>query len=251
MSNYLFLKGASYHMAIAVSTPVFREVLKLQAEQHSMATALFMIPWSVKGIVGSLSDLWALGGYHKRSYMLLASLIGTTGACLLLGFANQLTMIIAVAGFFMIMVQASFNDLMCEGAYTRRMAEKPHTGAALTSFVWLCSSFGTFLQAVWVGPVVDYLPFQIVLLPFLPLCAQQLFLLLWPWPLFSWSRNSGVLGETYVEAKDRFKVNRHPLIAEASLLLLLSSLPHFANTQRCRRACILLCSATLTYFRVL
>ena len=73
---------------------------------------------------------------------------------------------IAVAGFFMIMVQASFNDLLCEGTYTRRMSEKPHTGAALTSFVWLCSSMGTFVQAVWVGPVVDYLPFQVVLAPF-------------------------------------------------------------------------------------
>lgn len=193
-------------MAIAASTPVFREVLKLQAEQHSMATALFMIPWSVKGIVGSLSDLWAFGGYHKRSYMLLASGIGVIGASVLIGSAGRLTMGIAVAGFFMIMVQASFNDLLCEGAYTRRMAEKPHTGAALTSFVWLCSSMGTFLQAVWVGPVVDYLPFQVVLAPFLPLCSQQLFLLLWPWPFRSWSNHSGVIGETYVQPKERFKV---------------------------------------------
>lgn len=193
-------------MAIASSTPVFRELLKLPAEQHSMATALFMIPWSVKGIVGSLSDLWAFLGYHKRSYMLLASAIGVIGASILIGFAGRLTMGIAVAGFFMIMVQASFNDLLCEGTYTRRMAEKPHTGAALTSFVWLCSSMGTFMQAIWVGPVVDHLPFQVVLAPFLPLCAQQLFLLMWPWPFKRWSKNSGVVGEDYADTGGRFKV---------------------------------------------
>ncbi|CDI78051.1 folate/methotrexate transporter FT1, putative [Eimeria acervulina] len=115
MSNYLFLKGAAYHMAIAASTPVFREVLKLPAEKHSVATALFMIPWSVKGIVGSVSDLFALGGYHKRSYMLLASSSGVIGSILLIATAGRLTMGIAVAGFFLIMVQASFNDLLCEG----------------------------------------------------------------------------------------------------------------------------------------
>lgn len=206
MSNYLFLKGAAYHMAIAASTPVFREVLKLPAEKHSVATALFMIPWSVKGIVGSVSDLFALGGYHKRSYMLLASSSGVIGSILLIATAGRLTMGIAVAGFFLIMVQASFNDLLCEGSYTRRMAEKPHTGAALTSFVWLCSSIGTFAQAVWVGPVVDHLPFQIVLAPFLPLCAQQLFLLVWPWPFRAWQTHAGVVGETYVPKNDRFKV---------------------------------------------
>ncbi|KAL8446288.1 hypothetical protein Emed_005096 [Eimeria media] len=204
-SNYLFLKGAAYHMAIAASTPVFREVLKLQAEQHSVATALFMIPWSIKGIVGSFSDLFALGGYHKRSYMVLASLLGIVGSSLLIGFAGSLTMGIAVAGFFLIMMQASCNDLLCEGTYTRRMAEKPYTGAALTSFVWLCSSFGTFLQAVWVGPVVDHLPFHVVLLPFLPLCLQQFFLLLWPWPFKSWSSHAGIVGETHVQPGERFR----------------------------------------------
>lgn len=206
MSNYLFLKGAAYHMAIAASTPVFREVLKLPAEQHSVATALFMIPWSVKGIVGSVSDLFALGGYHKRSYMLLASCSGVIGSILLIASAGRLTMGIAVAGFFLIMVQASFNDLLCEGSYTRRMAEKPHTGAALTSFVWLCSSIGTFAQAVWVGPVVDHLPFQVVLAPFLPLCTQQLFLLVWPWPFRAWHTHAGVVGEAYIPKDDRFKV---------------------------------------------
>ncbi|OEH75416.1 folate methotrexate transporter [Cyclospora cayetanensis] len=149
MSNYLFLKGAAYHMAIAASTPVFREVLKLPAEQHSVAAALFMVPWSIKGVSGSVSDLWALGGYHKRSFMLLASICGVIGATLLVACAGRLTMGVAVAGFFLIMVQASFNDLLCEGTYTRRMAEKPYTGAALTSFVWLCSSMGTFMQAIW------------------------------------------------------------------------------------------------------
>ncbi|CDJ41760.1 folate/methotrexate transporter FT1, putative [Eimeria tenella] len=205
MSNYLFLKGAAYHMAIAASTPVFREVLKLPAEQHSVATALFMIPWSVKGIVGSVSDLFALGGYHKRSYMLLASGSGVVGSILLIASAGRLTMGIAVAGFFLIMVQASFNDLLCEGSYTRKMAEKPHTGAALTSFVWLCSSVGTFAQAVWVGPVVDHLPFQVVLAPFMPLCAQQLILLVWPWPFRPWKSHAGVVGETYTPKAERFK----------------------------------------------
>ncbi|KAL8437632.1 hypothetical protein ACSSS7_000789 [Eimeria intestinalis] len=204
-SNYLFLKGAAYHMALAASTPVFREVLKLEAEQHSVATALFMIPWSIKGIVGSFSDLFAFCGYHKRSYMVLASLLGIIGSSLLIGFARSLTMGMAVAGFFLIMMQASCNDLLCEGTFTRRMAEKPYTGAALTSYVWLCSSFGTFLQAVWVGPVVDHLPFQVVLMPFLPLCLQQFFLLIWPWPFKSWSTHSGIVGEIYMQPGERFR----------------------------------------------
>ncbi|KAL8442466.1 hypothetical protein Emag_006429 [Eimeria magna] len=110
-SNYMFLKGAAYHMAIAASTPVFREVLKLQAEQHSVATALFMIPWSIKGIVGSFSDLFALGGYHKRSYMVIASLLGIVGSSLLIAYAGSLTMGVAVAAILLASVALAFQKL--------------------------------------------------------------------------------------------------------------------------------------------
>ncbi|EPT27021.1 BT1 family protein [Toxoplasma gondii ME49] len=109
----------------------------------------------------------------------------------------------AVLAFFLIMTQASFNDLLCEGAYTRQMAEKPQTGAALTSFVWLCSCLGSLLAAVWVGPIIDYVSFRVVLIPFLFLTTQQLFVTVWPWPFKKWKEHGGLLREQYVPVGSR------------------------------------------------
>lgn len=206
LSNYLFLKGASYHMVNSVSAPVFRELLQLPAEQHSVASALCIIPWSVKGLVGTVSDLFALAGYHKRSFMLISAAFGVLGAALLVASAEKMTFAIAVTGFFLVMAQASFNDLLCEGAYTRRMAEKPYTGAALTSFVWMCSSLGTFIQALWVGPMVDHMPYAVVLAPFVPFTVQQVLAVAWPWPFRRWEKDPGMLEEAYVPRGDRIKV---------------------------------------------
>lgn len=205
VSNYMLIKGGSDPISHAASIPLFREYLHLPAEQHNIASAVILVPWSLKGVVGACSDLWAFGGYRKRSYMVLAAALGVFGAALLVVCGSHLTMGIAVAGIFMIRVQASFNDLLCEEIYLPRMAEKPHTGAALTSFIWLCLAVGAFFSALWAGPVIDHLPFQAVLAPILPLCVQQLFLLLWPWPFRSWSKSPGLVRETYVDAGGRYK----------------------------------------------
>ncbi len=40
-------------------------------------TNVSSIPWAMKGMVGVLSDCVPLFGYHKRYYIVFASLIGT------------------------------------------------------------------------------------------------------------------------------------------------------------------------------
>ncbi|PFH35244.1 BT1 family protein [Besnoitia besnoiti] len=207
-SNYLLVKGMAYNLIQSASAPIFREMLHLAAEKHSVASAIYMIPWCLKGFLGTLSDVFAPAGYHKRPFMIASSLLGVAGAILLYSFAGKIVFFMAVLAFFMIMTQASFNDLLCEGAYTRRMAEKPETGAALTSYVWLCSCLGSLLAAVWVGPIIDYVSFHVVLIPFLFLTAQQLFVTAWPWPFRKWKEHGGLLQEDYVPAGSRIMAEK-------------------------------------------
>ncbi|PHJ22696.1 bt1 family protein [Cystoisospora suis] len=238
-SNYLFVKGMAYNLTLSASAPIFREMLHLPAEKHNVASAIYMIPWSMKGFLGTVSDVFAPLGYHKRPFMVASALLGVVGAVLLSTYASNIGFCIAVFSFLMIMIQASFNDLLCEGAYTRRMAEKPETGAALTSYVWLCSCVGSLLAAVWVGPIIDYVSFRVVLLPFLLLTAQQLFVTAWPWPFKSWRTHPGLLREQYIPKGSRvmhqkFLQHRRLFICAIvlSLLALGSAVAGLFNDQR-------------------
>lgn len=206
-SNYLFVKGMVYSLTLSASAPIFREMLHLGAEKHNAASAIYMIPWSLKGVLGTSSDVFAPFGYHKRPFMMASSIFGFTGAALLASYATNVGFLVAVSAFFMMMMQASFNDLLCEGAYTRQMAEKPDTGAGLTSFVWLCTSLGSLLAALWVGPIIDYVSFRVLIIPFLFLTAQQLFAVAWPWPFKAWKEHGGLLNETFVSPGDRVMVS--------------------------------------------
>ncbi|CBZ54323.1 putative folate/methotrexate transporter FT1 [Neospora caninum Liverpool] len=157
--------------------------------------------------------------------MIASSLLGVTGAILIYASAGHIVFYMAVLAFFIMMTQASFNDLLCEGAYTRRMAEKPETGAALTSYVWLCSCLGSLLAAVWVGPIIDYVSFRVVLIPFLFLTSQQLFATAWPWPFKKWREHGGLLQEQYVPVGSRimtekFRQHRRLFICAIVLSLL-------------------------------
>jgi hypothetical protein len=47
--------------------------------------AVAATPWAIKGAIGVLSDAYPLLGYHKASYIMVSSLIGSVAFALLAG----------------------------------------------------------------------------------------------------------------------------------------------------------------------
>eukprot|EP00920_Eleutheroschizon_duboscqi_P028565 GHVT01069601.1.p2 GENE.GHVT01069601.1~~GHVT01069601.1.p2 ORF type:complete len:276 (-),score=17.59 GHVT01069601.1:1430-2257(-) len=159
--NFLFLsyfgiKGFAFCSCRRMLLPLLKEGLKVEAEIVAVANTIVSMPWAMKGLIGAISDSYALAGYHKRSWLAVVAFLGvfvTATLCIIPTYQlNWKSLTLLMAG---ISLYASFTDLLCEGAYTQRMRDKPHTGAALTSWVWLCITISGVAVAAWTGPMSD------------------------------------------------------------------------------------------------
>ena len=97
---------------------------------------VIFIPWSIKALMGATSDLYPLFGYHKRSYMLVATGVGSLSLAVLGGTTfNADNATAAVPLLFLVMFQVAMVDLLCEGKYAEMMRRLPHTKGDAVSFV--------------------------------------------------------------------------------------------------------------------
>ena len=90
----------------------------------------------MKAWLGSMSDLYPLWGYHKRSYMALASVMGSIAICLLASWPlTHSVAILAPVFMFFASAQVATVDLLCEGKYAELMRQLPETKGDAISWV--------------------------------------------------------------------------------------------------------------------
>eukprot|EP00391_Amoebophrya_sp_Ameob2_P012265 CAMPEP_0178996536 /NCGR_PEP_ID=MMETSP0795-20121207/8418_1 /TAXON_ID=88552 /ORGANISM="Amoebophrya sp., Strain Ameob2" /LENGTH=680 /DNA_ID=CAMNT_0020688927 /DNA_START=142 /DNA_END=2184 /DNA_ORIENTATION=- len=125
------------------------------------------LPWAMKPIVGLLSDLVPIGGYNKRPYILIASVLGVF-SMVCLAFV-QVPVIVIVLLFFCIALQRSVCDLLTEAKYAEALKKKPQHGPDLMTFVWGGIEISGLIALLFVGPLVEAIgprkPY-LILLPF-------------------------------------------------------------------------------------
>ncbi|CAK9098031.1 Probable folate-biopterin transporter 4 [Durusdinium trenchii] len=85
--NYFGLKGIVLAVLQAAMLPYFQN-MGVKEVQYQLATVVAMIPWSMKGFIGVLSDIVPIGRFHKKGYLLLSAVLGFVGL-LELGFQHQ------------------------------------------------------------------------------------------------------------------------------------------------------------------
>mmetsp|Transcript_63802 Transcript_63802/g.152152 ORF Transcript_63802/g.152152 Transcript_63802/m.152152 type:complete len:581 (-) Transcript_63802:182-1924(-) len=151
--NYLGLKGLMNQLVMAATLPFFQH-MQVNATESQLATMVAMIPWSMKGFIGVLSDIVPIGRYHKRGYLLMSSIAG------LLGLLALSTLSIAELDeawvwrmatlFCLVNFMVATYDLLCEGKYSEVMREKG-SGSEVLTLVWSCLNFGAFVAALAVG----------------------------------------------------------------------------------------------------
>ncbi len=79
-----FIQGASEPSDGLIAQPV-NSLLKSWGENTANVatfTALLWIPWTIKPLYGLISDFVPLGGYHRKSYLIAASIV--TAGCFLI-----------------------------------------------------------------------------------------------------------------------------------------------------------------------
>jgi len=177
----VFLKGAATSITMSTMLPLFKNRLGIEASSLQLYMMAVMVPWSVKPIMGLITDLTVLGDYHKYYWMLGALGIGVTGS--IFSFVAFSTGSIAglVICFTMTQVQVALFDLMVEATYSAVMRAHPYTKSDVVTLAQGCQIAGGMIVLTFVGALSDALAFYALFS-----IALVLYLITLPFTLLNW-----------------------------------------------------------------
>lgn len=149
------LKGLVRVLVGSLTLPVYKNVFGVDAVQLQMFSMIIWTPWSIKPLLGLLSDLTRLGGYHKRWWLVQSVAIGTAGAGLaFLAFINRSAVGFAVC-LAAVQLQLSLYDLLSEAHYSAVARDNPETGPDIVTLVQGYQMSGSIVATLFVGPMSD------------------------------------------------------------------------------------------------
>ena len=150
--------------------PYYRS-LGISGRDYQVYGSVAVTPFSVKGLIGSLSDAVPLWGYHKSSYVIAVAVLGSL-SFVLLGAHPGLPATWAACLFFLVSVETSVVDLLCEGKYAELMRKHPESGGDVVTWVWASYHMGALFAACVTGPLADSGDIRTVFWVCLPLAMQ-------------------------------------------------------------------------------
>lgn len=192
--------------------PYFK-ALGITGEKYQSYGTVAQTPWAMKAAIGLVSDTVPLFGYHKRSYIILVSIMGAVSFGVI-GFVQFSAWLAPLAAFLLLMgqLQLATVDLLCEGKYAEMMVSKPESGSDLVTYVWGLYMVGTFIGSVVAGPVADHFNPRYIFIVCLPLAAQVIF----P-TIAGWLPEERVENEHSVIRMD--KIRTHPDLFKLSIAM--------------------------------
>mmetsp|Transcript_62047 Transcript_62047/g.145580 ORF Transcript_62047/g.145580 Transcript_62047/m.145580 type:complete len:545 (+) Transcript_62047:114-1748(+) len=140
------------------------------APRVQIYSGISKLPWALKPVVGLISDVMPIGGYHKAPYMIGAVFVGSA-AFLAAGAVphSMLPVSLLVVCIFLQQSQLSVCDILAEARYAQQIQEVPAFGSHVLSFVWFGmnagSVLGVSLSGLLLANASPKLPFLISALP--------------------------------------------------------------------------------------
>ncbi|ETI53027.1 hypothetical protein L917_03718 [Phytophthora nicotianae] len=146
------VQGFSSFTALAVNY-FFKDNLGLQPTQSQLLQMIVKVPWRVKPIYGILSDSLPLFGYHRKSYMMMCSVL-QTAATLVMAVPDLVTTpAIAVLMLMLQSLSVAVIDVVIDARVVEISRLDPENGANdLQSLSWIATSLGGMLGAFLSGP---------------------------------------------------------------------------------------------------
>lgn len=170
------LKGILYMLTKRIMLPLFKNALGLEANAFAIWEMIAMLPWAIKPILGLFSDIFIIGGYHKRYWLFLAYIVGVAGSGLFFlahALGSAVGVALCVAG---IQFQISLYDLMSEGRFSVITRECPYTKSDIQTFTQTLQACGMLVAVTIVGILSDYQLYIILFIIIVVISASPL----WP-----------------------------------------------------------------------
>lgn len=190
-----FIKGAQYALVSKAFFPVLR-YLEIEPAKIQILLTVISIPWGFKPLFGIISDLVPIGGYNKRYYHLIITIISIFMAILLYLFGTY-NITIVIMGFFGYNFQTALCDLLNEGQYSELMRDFPHIRTNIITFVQILNTLGSIFLITILGPILQYSnsSTEISPDPFFILYGIGLFISITPLPVFAWYQEKKIYSD--------------------------------------------------------
>jgi hypothetical protein len=172
------VKGIAFVIMTEGILPIFRYI-GLDGVQVQIYGAIAMSPWTVKPLVGILSDLVAIMGVHKKYMSLFACIMGITGCIILV--LQIYHPIIIVVFVCMVHFQIATLDVLIEGKYAELMRAHPETGSDIVTMASGFQRVGFIIALCFIGPFADRQLFQASNIIALVMCVTPILPLILNW----------------------------------------------------------------------
>ncbi|KAL4087695.1 hypothetical protein PRIC1_013583 [Phytophthora ramorum] len=151
------VQGFSSFSTLAVNY-FFKDNLQLQPAQSQLLQTIMKAPWRVKPLYGILSDSLPLFGYHRKSYMMLCSVLGMAATLTLAVPDLVTTPSMAVLLLMLQSLSIAFTDVVIDARTVEMSRLDPKHGASdLQSVSWITLSVGGMLGSFLSGPATHNL----------------------------------------------------------------------------------------------
>lgn len=161
-----FVEGA-LGLARLAQTFLLKDELHLGPAELSALTGIFTLPWTIKPLYGFLSDGFPLFGYRRRSYLVLAGLIGCLSYSAvghdfwgLLGDSTVKDNVAYTVGALVVSSACiAVSDVVADGIVVQKTRESAETDPALAgglqSLCWGSAAVGGLLSAYFSGSLLE------------------------------------------------------------------------------------------------
>mmetsp|Transcript_47935 Transcript_47935/g.138720 ORF Transcript_47935/g.138720 Transcript_47935/m.138720 type:complete len:606 (+) Transcript_47935:91-1908(+) len=152
------MKGFAVNFTVVAEQFVYRSYF-VPATDMQTYNAVTNLPWSMKPIIGLISDILPIFGYNKTPYALITSLAGTA-AFLSIGLVPHHVMAerALVGCLFLCSLQISTADVLTQGKVTAKVndAPTPSLRTGLLIFTWSGGDVCALIAVISSGFVIHY-----------------------------------------------------------------------------------------------
>jgi len=171
-ASQMFLKGAAYYLSASMMLPLLKNAFGVDAFHFQMYMMITMIPWSLKPLIGLLSDFFLVCGYHKRPWLMSGFVVGMMSCASLFMAYQRASALWTALCFCGVQYQVALFDLMSEAAYSAKMREHPYTGSDVITLTQGYQHVGGLVAMSFVGPMADHSLFHALFIITTCVCAM-------------------------------------------------------------------------------
>jgi folate/biopterin transporter len=218
IATIYFVEGA-LGLARLAQTFLLKDELHLGPAELSALSGIFTLPWTIKPLYGFLSDGFPLLGYRRRSYLVLAGLVGCFSYSAVghnfwgvLGSSTNDNVAYTVAALVVSSACIAISDVVADGIVVQKTREStdPALAGGLQSLCWGSAAVGGLLSAYFSGSLLEVMKPQDVfsLTAILPFVVASIGYIIDEEPVSSKGKSSNGALATISETDDAVEEDR-------------------------------------------